>query len=147
MCPYIEPFKNYVRLKGGGVWLSVTRCDKGVGEVLRKYCHTVEFSTHARCCHTYGTSVQSLLCCRVYRKCGLYHASLSSLTASERLCCRGEQTARETCQNSCQETERKREREREREMMMMAVIAYNNNEDAEWLDDDLPCSGGRVEWV
>jgi len=50
MCLLQGPFKNYVTLRGGGgVWLSVKRCDKGREglDFAQALCHSGEFSTHA----------------------------------------------------------------------------------------------------
>lgn len=81
----------------------------------------------------YCPSVQSMLMRRICKKCGLYHASLSSLKAHTGMC-GVEQIIPRT--RPVRLTAR-----RQRELM--AIIACDNVEDAEWIDEEFLDVSGR----
>jgi hypothetical protein len=76
---------------------------------------------------TYCPSVQSQLVRRMCSKCGLYHASLASLKCHLQQCGIAQQVLR------VRPIRVAARRQRE----LMAVIAYNDNEDVEWLDEEM----------
>ena len=76
---------------------------------------------------TYCPSVQQLLSRRICRKCGLYHASLTNLKEHLRAC---------GVDDNIQRIRPVRIAAR-RQRELMAIIAFDDAEDAEWLDEDL----------
>ena len=74
----------------------------------------------------YCPSLHSLLPRRMCRKCGLYHASLTSLRDHLRTC----------GVNDTGQTVRPVRVAARRQRKLMAIIAYQDMEDAEWLDED-----------
>lgn len=74
----------------------------------------------------YCPSVQPVINRRICKKCGLYHASLSSLKMHQRLC--GVQDIVTRIRPTRIAARRQRE--------LMAIIAVNEAEDAEWLDEE-----------
>jgi len=78
-------------------------------------------------------SQQTMLARRVCKKCGLYHASLASLKVHQQNC--GIQAELEPRIRPIRVAAR-----RQRELM--AIIAFGENEDVEWLDDDLVDTSG-----
>ena len=74
----------------------------------------------------YCPSVQPVINRRICKKCGLYHASLSSLKMHQRLC--GVQDIVTRIRLTRIAARRQRE--------LMAIIAVNEAEDAEWLDEE-----------
>jgi len=74
----------------------------------------------------YCSSVHPVLQRRTCSKCGLYHASLTSLKAHLRIC------GTEQIVPRIRPVRVAARRQRE----MMAVIAYNNMEDVEWIEDE-----------
>lgn len=74
----------------------------------------------------YCPSIQATINRRICKKCGLYHASLTSLKAHQCLC--GIQEIVPRIRPSRIAARRQRE--------LMAIIAHNEDEDAEWLDED-----------
>jgi len=79
----------------------------------------------------YCRSVQPILSRRICKNCGLYHASLTSLKDHQRAC-----GVHEVIQ-SVRPVRVAARRQRE----LMAIIAYNDAEDAEWIDDFLDLAG------
>ena len=95
---------------------------------------SLNLTVHPRCLSAYRNlpydaycqSVQSVLLRRTCNKCGLYHASLSSLKAHTRYC--GVQQVIRRVRPVRVAARRQRE--------LMAVIAYESAEDVEWFDED-----------
>jgi len=83
----------------------------------------------------YCPSVQSQLVRRMCSKCGLYHASLASLNAHLKQCGVAQQAVR------VRPVRLAARRQRE----LMVVIAHNEDEDVEWLDEDMVDVTGLAE--
>jgi hypothetical protein len=74
----------------------------------------------------YCPSVQSVLLRRTCKKCGLYHASLTSMKVHNKTC--GIQDVVAPVRPVRIAARRQRE--------MMAIITYDQSEDAEWIDEE-----------
>jgi len=84
----------------------------------------------------YCPSLQAVVGRRVCKKCGLYHASIVSLKSHQRVC--GVEDAIPTLRVRPVRVAARRQRE------LMAVIAFQEHEDVEWIDEEFVDTAGMT---